>query len=140
MSGIQTSELEARGVGHGGLVGDLARRMVVKGVDMQTGLQTGIQTWATTATAADVQRLAGVPSAIASVEATMAGLAESVSRLVDRLEKAGVVIPAPPQAASTSQPQAPAYATSLANAIDRFRARGQALSAAVNDLRERIDL
>lgn len=87
------------------------------------------------------QRLCGVPSAVAGVEASLQGLQQSIGRLSERLEKAGVLTAVPPQAApGSSQPTPPAFMTSLANAIDRQRVQANTLNMAVNELIERIDL
>lgn len=95
----------------------------------------------TSGVAAETQRLCGVPSAVAGVEASIQSLQQSIGRLTERLEKAGVSTAIPPQAASgSSQPVTPAFMTSLANAIDRHRAQAYALNSVVNELIERIDL
>lgn len=115
---------------------DLMRQAIVgvRGSGVQSGVMSGQLSVATPA-----QRLCGVPSALTGTEAALSGLAQALGTLSDRLEQAGVLLPSPPQAAS-STPTPPNFQTSLANTVDRYRAQVHSLTAAVNDLVDRIDL
>jgi hypothetical protein len=83
--------------------------------------------------------LAGVPSALAGIDATMQELANVLGNLNARLEQAGVLRSVPPRADNAKQ-GSPNFNSSLANSLDGQRQRLELMIAAIHELQERIDL
>lgn len=84
--------------------------------------------------------LAGVPSALAGVDASIQELAQMIVGLDGRLEKAGVLRLGPPRATGPDQQTPPNFQSSLANSLDQQRQRVQSIVRAISELQERIDL